>query len=126
MLILTGVRPAFRAASIPARASPSMGLPAIRSYRSGSIVSSETLTRLSPASLSSCARSASMVAFVVSEISIPGGTDRMICARSGRIRGSPPVNLTDRIPKDWATRRISAICSAESSCSGFFSPSAWQ
>ena len=103
-----------------------MGFPAICLYRSGSIVSSETLTRLSPASLSSCARSASMVAFVVSETSIPGGTDLMICARSGRIRGSPPVNLTDRIPKDWATRRISAICSAESSCSGFFSPSAWQ
>lgn len=100
-LTLTGSKPQASAASMPAMVCSSQPRRVISSNSTGSSVSSEMLTRLSPASLSCDASLGSRAPLVVSEMSSICGIARM-SRMSGMIRrltsGSPPVRRTRRMP----------------------------
>ena len=114
---LTLVRPgqraaaAFRPASTASRRSRR-----VRSMnRACDRVSSEIVTRSSPAAASAPARSASPTALVVIAISGRGAsaaTASTIDSRSRRTSGSPPVMRTRRTPRDSTAIRTSRTSSA--------------
>jgi cyclic pyranopterin phosphate synthase len=66
------------------------------------------------------------IPFVVSEVSRQSGISDKISSRSLRIRGSPPVNLTECIPRSAAALARFAAISQEISSLCATSPSWWQ
>ena len=98
---LSGARPATAAARIPARTEGNLSRRVNSAKCARSTESRETFTRVKPAAASFAARCSSPTALVVMASGIPGtraAHPAMIFSRSLRISGSPPVNLTSRIP----------------------------
>jgi hypothetical protein len=120
-LTLTGVRPASAAAASPSSTSGSRSRRASLRNVSGRTVSSDTLIRSSPASCSAPALRLSPMAFVVREISGRGRSAAVratMPTRPRRSSGSPPVNLTSRMPSRSTATPISRITSSSVSSSG--------
>ena len=113
-LIFSGVKPAARAASIPAKTSLIRSLKVNFLKRSRSRVSNEILIRLKPASTKGCANLARAKPLVV--IESLGGLDialirATISTISGRSSGSPPVKRISFMPCETAAS-ITAINSS--------------
>ncbi len=110
-LILIGLSPACCAASIPLSTAGRRSRRVTAAKCSRSIVSSDTLIRVSPASTSCGALRSRPIPLVVIDTGRPGTAVvvwRTISTRSGRVSGSPPVKRTSRTPRSWTamvTRR---------------------
>lgn len=114
-LILSGASPASCAARIPVSTDSRRSRRVSSAKCRRSIVSSETLTRESPARARPTARCSRPTALVVIDSGIPGTSSlhpATITSRSRRRSGSPPVNRTSRIPRRCTATPTSRMISS--------------